>query len=172
MHTIHRCTWKSLQFFIIMIMMAWFMRVFQQNALSPSSVYSILPQCIRPHFLSCMCVFSFLFTAMHVKSLAFCVWEWRRYSIQYNMFMWGRRCVHTSARCVCIEVYYIKNNFHCWVSQSYEYCKKLDVLWKQKRFEVFYLWSIEQSVCASSSLTRITWFSFNVLCKNDSIIFE
>jgi len=28
--------------------------------------------------------FSFLFTAMHVKSLAFCVWEWRRYSIQYN----------------------------------------------------------------------------------------
>jgi len=60
------------------------MRVFQQNALAPSSVYSILPQCIRPHFLSCICVFSFLFTAMHVKSLAFCVWEWRRYSIQYN----------------------------------------------------------------------------------------
>jgi len=27
-------------------------------------------------------VFSFLFTAMHVKSLAFGVWEWRRYSIQ------------------------------------------------------------------------------------------
>ena len=84
MHTIHRCTWKSLQFFIIIIMMAWFMRVFQQNALAPSSVYSILPQCIRPHFLSCICVFSFLFTAMHVESLAFCVWEWRRYSIQYN----------------------------------------------------------------------------------------
>ena len=84
MHTIYRCTWKSLQFFIIIIMMAWFMRVFQQNALAPSSVYSILPQCLRPHFLSCICVFSFLFTAMHVKSLAFCVWEWRRYSIQKN----------------------------------------------------------------------------------------
>jgi len=52
-----------------------FMRVFQQNALAPSSLYSILPQCVRPHFLSCICVFSFLFTAMHVKSLAFCVWE-------------------------------------------------------------------------------------------------
>jgi len=52
------------------------------NALAPSSVYSILPQCIRSHFLSCICVFSFLFTAMHVKCLAFCVWEWRRYSIQ------------------------------------------------------------------------------------------
>jgi len=25
----------------------------------------------------------FLFTAMHVKSLAFCVWEWRRYTMQY-----------------------------------------------------------------------------------------
>ena len=60
-------TWKSLQFFLIIIMMAWFMRVFQQNALAPSSVFSILLQCIRPHFLSCICVFSFLFTAMHVK---------------------------------------------------------------------------------------------------------
>ena len=87
MHSILRCTWKSLQFFIIIIMMAWFMRVFQQNALAPSSVYSILPQCIRPHFLSSICVFSFLFTAMHVKSLAFCVWEWRRYSIQYNTIL-------------------------------------------------------------------------------------
>ena len=93
MHTIHRCTWKSLQFFIIIIiiMVAWFMRVFQQNALAPSSVYSILPQCIRPHFLSCICVFSFLFTALHVKSLAFCVWEWRRYSIQYNAVMLSSR---------------------------------------------------------------------------------
>ena len=27
MHSIHRCTWKSLQFFIIIIMMASFMRV-------------------------------------------------------------------------------------------------------------------------------------------------
>jgi len=61
------------------------MRVFQQIALAPSSVYSILPRCIRPHFLSCVCVFSFLFTAMHVKNLAFCVWEWRCYSIQYNL---------------------------------------------------------------------------------------
>jgi len=29
-------------------------------------------------------LFSFLFTAMHVKNLALCVWEWRRYTIQYN----------------------------------------------------------------------------------------
>ena len=28
--------------------------------------------------------FPFLFTAMHVKNLALCVWEWRRYTIQYN----------------------------------------------------------------------------------------
>jgi len=28
----------------------------------------------------------FLFTAMHVKSLAFCVWEWRRYT-QYNTIL-------------------------------------------------------------------------------------
>jgi len=81
----------TLQFFIIIIMMAWFMRVFQQNALAPSSVYSILLQCIRPHFLSCICFFSFLFTAMHVKSLAFCVWEWRRYSIQYKKIILLRR---------------------------------------------------------------------------------
>jgi len=26
----------------------------------------------------------FLLTAMHVESLAFCVWEWRRYTIQYD----------------------------------------------------------------------------------------
>jgi len=72
MHCIHRCTWKSLQFFIIIIMMATFMRVSQKlvfhqstvNELAPSSVYSILPQCIYPHLLSCICVF--LFTAMHV----------------------------------------------------------------------------------------------------------
>ena len=92
---------QSLQFFIIIIiiMMAWFMRVFQQNALAPSSVYSILPQCIRPHFLSCICVFSFLFTAMHVKSLAFCVREWRRYSIQYNSVQYGvQNCENTAKK--------------------------------------------------------------------------
>ena len=54
------------------------------NALAPSSVYSILPQGIYPRLLSCICGF-FLFAAMHVKSLAFCVWEWRRYT-QYNIF--------------------------------------------------------------------------------------
>ena len=49
MHSIHRCTCKSLQFFIIMIMMATFMRgsqklVFHQSkgsGLAPSSIYSI-----------------------------------------------------------------------------------------------------------------------------------
>ena len=55
------------------------------NTLAPSSVYSILPQCIYPRLLSCICVF-FLFTAMHVKSLAFCVWEWRPYT-QYNWLL-------------------------------------------------------------------------------------
>jgi len=55
-----------------------FALVFHQstvNALAPSSVYSILPHSIHPRLLSCICVF-FLFTAMHVKRLAFCVWEW------------------------------------------------------------------------------------------------
>jgi len=72
MHSIHRCTWKSLQLFIIIIMMATFMRVswklvFHQssvNALAPSSVCSVLPQRIYPHLLSC--IYVFLFTAMHV----------------------------------------------------------------------------------------------------------
>jgi len=41
------------------------------------------PQSIHPRLLSCICVF-FLFTAMHVKSLAFCVREWRRYTIQQS----------------------------------------------------------------------------------------
>jgi len=43
--------------------------VFHQNtvnALAPSSVCSILPQSIHPRLLSCICVFLFLFTAMHV----------------------------------------------------------------------------------------------------------
>ena len=30
-------------------------------------------------------MFFFLFTSLHVKSLALCVWEWRRYTIQYNV---------------------------------------------------------------------------------------
>jgi len=72
MHSIHRCTWKSLQFFILIIVMATFMRVswtlaFHQstvNALAPSSVYSILSQCIYPRLLSC--IYVFLFTAMYV----------------------------------------------------------------------------------------------------------
>ena len=92
MHSIHRCTWKSLQFFIITIMMQSHScvclkkLVFHQSqvkALAPSSVYFTLLQCIYPRFLSCICVFFSLFT-MHVESLAFCVWEWRRYTIQYN----------------------------------------------------------------------------------------
>jgi len=64
--SIHRCTWKSLQFFIVIIIMATLMRVswklvFHQslvNALARSSVYSVLPQCIYPRLLSCICVFS------------------------------------------------------------------------------------------------------------------
>jgi len=45
-------------------------------------------------------LFFFLFTAMHVKSLAFCVWEWRRYtqyisispfkSTDENLFWWNK----------------------------------------------------------------------------------
>jgi len=34
------------------------------NALASSSIYSLLPQCIYPRLLSCICVF--LITAMHV----------------------------------------------------------------------------------------------------------
>jgi len=71
------------------------------NASAPSSVYSILLQSIHPRLLSCICVFIFfLFTAMHVKSLAFCVWEWRRYtqyisispfkSTDENLFWWNK----------------------------------------------------------------------------------
>ena len=118
MHTIHWCTWKSLQFFIIIIMMAWFMRAFQQNALAPSSLYSILPQCIRPHFLSCICVFSFLFTAIHVKSLAFCVWEWRRYSIQYKLWRIGQVQIgnrfHVTLRILGPKIWKKCLRLKCW----------------------------------------------------------
>jgi len=31
------------------------------NALAPSSIYSILPQCIYPRLLSCICVFFYLY---------------------------------------------------------------------------------------------------------------
>jgi len=59
--------------------------VFRQstvNALAPSSLYSILAQFMHPRLLSCICVL--LFTAMNVWSLTFCVWEWRRYTIQHQ----------------------------------------------------------------------------------------
>jgi len=42
-------------------------------------IHSILSPPIYPHVLSCICVY--LVTAMHV-SLAPCVWEWRRCTIQ------------------------------------------------------------------------------------------
>jgi len=62
-------------------MMASFMRVFQEllfnqstvNVLAPSIVYSLLPPCIYHRLLSYICVF--LVTAMHVGSLAPCVWK-------------------------------------------------------------------------------------------------
>jgi len=71
MHTIHRCTWKSLQFFVLI-------------------------------FFHVYVFFSFLFTAMHVKSLAFCVWEWRLNTIQYKRPLHlllllshsGKKCIH------------------------------------------------------------------------------
>ena len=54
-----------------------------------TSMYLEVIAVLRPHFLSCTCVFSFLFAAKHVKSLAFCVWEWRLNTIQYkNVSLW------------------------------------------------------------------------------------
>jgi len=41
-----------------------------------------------------ICVF--LFTAMLVKSLAFCVWEWRRYTIQYKL-LWKQELFFTDS---------------------------------------------------------------------------
>jgi len=45
-------------------------------------------------------LFSFLFTAMHVKNLALCVWEWRRYTIQYNVYY--SKFVTTVSHLTCI----------------------------------------------------------------------
>jgi len=79
MHSIHRCTWKRLQFFIVIIIMATFMRLSWQlafhrnlvNALAPSSVYSALSKCIYPRLLSCICVvFSFLRCMLKVQRFA------------------------------------------------------------------------------------------------------
>jgi len=46
---------------------------------------SILPESMYTSSSSFVYLCFFLFSAMHVKSLAFCVWEWRRYT-QYNPF--------------------------------------------------------------------------------------
>ena len=85
MHSIHRCILRSLQFFIIIIMMATFMRVSSKLVFHKSKCISaikrILYHAINVYILVFFRVFMF-FSFLHVQSLAFCVWEWRRYTIQ------------------------------------------------------------------------------------------
>jgi len=78
--------YKSSAALVIIITMLSFMRVsyklvFHQNKCISAikRIRSTTPR-IHPRLLSC--IFVFLFTAMHVWSLAPCVWEWRRYTIQ------------------------------------------------------------------------------------------
>jgi len=53
-------------------------------------------------------LFSFLFTAMHVKNLALCVWEWRRYTIQYNA---DRKGIYGNT--MVKELTSANNDYHC-----------------------------------------------------------
>ena len=77
MHSIYRCTWKSLQFFIIIIMMATFMCVLKACI---SSKYS---KCIgaskRILYTTAMYIFSSFFVYFsllrYILSLALCMWE-------------------------------------------------------------------------------------------------
>jgi len=90
MHSKYRCTWKSLQFFLIKTMMASMMRILKACI---SSKYS---QCISAikrilytttiYISSCSFVYIcfFLFTAIHAERLALCVWDWRPYTIHYH----------------------------------------------------------------------------------------
>ena len=71
-------------------MMASFMRVYygislcfiKENVLSPSIVHSLPPPRIYPRLLSCTCVF--LVTAIHIWSVAPCVWKWKRFTTQLS----------------------------------------------------------------------------------------
>jgi len=38
---------------------------------------------------------------MHVKNLAFCVWEWRRSTIQYNTIFASKPVVSMWCTCFC-----------------------------------------------------------------------
>jgi len=65
---------------------------------------------------------------MHVKSLAFCVWEWRRYSIQYNCQLQ----YSTIMTCYLqILIYYnnrwrlLLKQFICWIFTLDRLCTRL-----------------------------------------------
>jgi len=122
------------------------------NASAPPNVYSILLQSIHPRLLSCICVF-FLFTAMHVKSLAFCVWEWRRYT-QYNtawmhlLFM-GEKCFRKITRRSKIYALSIKiliSTFKYLVlSHQFQYfCNHLEQFWFMRFPLEYFTWLATQ----------------------------
>jgi len=47
---------------------------------------------------------------MHVKSLAFCVWEWRRYTIQYNDTQGGFcSCRGITDQIFILQQYFVKS---------------------------------------------------------------
>jgi len=88
-HFINRCTWKSSQYYIVK---AWLRRscvclkslcFIKVNVFAPSSVYSLLQQCMYPRLPSCICVCHV--TAMHAfkfKLLACGMEDVSQYNIQ------------------------------------------------------------------------------------------
>ena len=61
--------------------------------------------------------FPFLLTAMHVKNLAFCVWEWRRCTIQYNFMLSFHAffILHQTERCIPLN---IRIGIHSRIAES------------------------------------------------------
>jgi len=64
---------------------------------------------------------------MHVKNLALCVWEWRRYTIQYNMTLWIRfqvviqhilRSFHTRWTHIVIPCLVWRENNSTWYKKA------------------------------------------------------
>ena len=89
MHFINRRTWKSSQHYIIIVVMASFMRVpfmlvfYQSNCVSASKriLFYYGHVCILVFFHVLLCS---LLMGYACLSLVRCVWEWRHYTIQLN----------------------------------------------------------------------------------------
>jgi len=144
--------------------------------------YSILPQCIYPRLLWCIRVV-FLFTAMHVKSLAFCVWEWRRYTILYNITLvsyvhdgtikshilfWKTEKNHQSIRCV--PVYETLQNMNGIIKVSSP-CAQITFLlclatnmgslhWRKMRFHTCKVLIFPSSPCLGIEDLEFLYFIF------------